>query len=92
MVLARHQCVAFSAGKKHDIPGGQKVLAAIRASKDRTAHCQVMEVGMAWLRGKSKSKGRPGLDASVLDAMQSHAGQQLADQVGGLGLVWSVDH
>jgi hypothetical protein len=92
MVLARQQRVAVSTWKKHDIPGGEKVLAAVRATKNCIAHGQVVEVGMAWLRWKSKPKRRPGLDASVLNAMQPHSGQQLADQVGGLGRVWSMAH
>ena len=66
------------------------MLAAIRAAKNRIAYRQVVEVGMPWLRGKSKPEGWPGLDASVVDTLYPHAGQQLADQVGGLG--WSLAH
>jgi hypothetical protein len=75
MVLARQQLVAFSARKKHDIPGREKVLAAVRAAKNRGAHCQVMEIGMPWLRRKSKPKRRPGLNAPVLNTLQPHTGQ-----------------
>jgi hypothetical protein len=90
VVGARQQRVFVSAWNKHDIPGGQPVLAAIRAAKNRSAYGQVVEIGMAWLRRKSKPKARPGLNAPVLNAMQPHAGQQRGDQVGGLG--WSVTH
>ncbi|MNT60937.1 hypothetical protein D3C72_1985490 [compost metagenome] len=85
VVVTRQQRVPLPAGNKHDIPGGETVLAAVLATKNGRAHGQVMEVGMLWLRGKSKPKARPGLNASVLDAVQPHAGQQFADQVGGLG-------
>jgi len=90
VVGARQQRVFVSAWNKHDIPGGQSVLAAIRAAKNRSAYGYVVEIGMAWLRRKSKPKARPGLNAPVLNAMQPHAGQQRGDQVGGLG--WSVTH
>ena len=72
-------------GDEHGVPCRQREAGSILHPKHGVADCNEMEPGMARLGRETQAEIRSGLDAAVLDAAQTHATQQLVNEIGRKG-------
>ncbi len=72
-------------GHEYGVAGRELVDGSVLGAQDGGADGEEVEIGASGLGVEGDAEPRPRLDAPVSDAAQSHAGQQLTDEVGRQG-------